>query len=173
MIKKNIFGLGEHSLIQTTGPIPTVVKYSSQTMEKCQSHTPLCSNKRFDDTPVVIKYLQDYASPNSNGTTTESTKIVKVNVEPTSNDSHLDNNCAKSIESHADCDHNYNTSNVLGAISQNPSKVSSDGQSQNKPEVVLTSSKCSSVEKSDMLHGSNVAEKKAIHQSSGEQVKLQ
>ncbi|CAB3996931.1 Hypothetical predicted protein [Paramuricea clavata] len=152
------------SSIQATGPVPTVIKYSTQPSEQSQPNPPHGSKNRLNDTPVVIKYLQEYTSPNSTDSTINS-KPITSQAEPKSKDFSI--NRSKSVESQVEADNNSAAMPVT--ISQKSPKTSFERHSLNKPEVVVSGSK--NVEQLRASYGSKRPEKKDLAQSTGKHLK--
>ena len=143
--------------------MPTVIKYSTQPSEQSQPNPPHGSKNRHNDTPVVIKYLQEYTSPNSTDSTMNS-KPITSQAEPKSKD--LSINMSKSIESQVEADNN----SAAMPISQKSRKTSFERHSLNKPEGVVSGGK--NVEQSQASHGSKRPEKKDLAQPTGKHVKV-
>ena len=110
--------------------MPTVIKYSSQPSQ--QHHPkPLHGGKnKLNDTPVVIKYLQDYTSPNSKDSSLNSRKS-ETQAEPKSEELSLKS--SKAIKTQMKTDDSR--AGVPIAINESP-KTSSERNCQNEPEGV-------------------------------------
>ena len=122
---------GEQSSIQATGPVPTVIKYSCQPAEQYHPEALQGSSKnQLNDTPVVIKYLQEYTSPNSKDSSSNSCKSES-HVEPKSDEMSISTNKAMNTQAKTDS----TEAAMCVAVNKSP-KTSSQRNSQNKPGVV-------------------------------------
>jgi hypothetical protein len=145
--------IGEHSSIQVTGPIPTVIKYSSQPLAQLEPSPPPSKTNKRNDTPVVIKYLQEYTSSDSKDSTLNDSKSTKSQQEPKSKED-LSMNSSISIESHVEADSNRHV--LPSTISEKSTKTSVEIASQNKREVVFFKSKNVCAGQLENSHGQGV-----------------
>ncbi len=149
--------------------MPTVIKYSSQPLE--QPNRAQGSKNRLNDTPVVIKYLQEYTSPNSKDSSVSSSKSTQSQRGPEDKDV-LFVNSRKSVESQAETDNN-STAAMPVTSSQKGHKTSFERHSQSKREVVVPEDKnVLGPEQPQASHDSKTPERRGLAQSTGEQVKI-
>ena len=129
-IYHHVPSLGEQSSIQATGPVPTVIKYSCQPSEQYHPEPFQGSSKnKLNDTPVVIKYLQEYTSPYSKDSSSNSCKSES-HVEPKSDEMSISTNKAMNTQEKTD-----STEAAMCVVNESP-KTSSQRNSQNKPGAV-------------------------------------
>ena len=111
--------------------MPTVIKYSSQPSQQHHPKPLHGSKNKLNDTPVVIKYLQDYRSPNSKDSSLNGRKS-ETQAEPKSEE--LSIKCSKAIKTQTKT--NDSRAGVPVAINESP-KTSSERNCQNEPEGVV------------------------------------
>ena len=154
--------------------MPTVIKYSSKPLEKSQSNPTHSKKNRLNDTPVVTKYLQEYAS-DSKDSTINSSKTTKsqLQLQPQIKDVLSINSSTQSGVSVRGAVKAANNNTVMPAtITKKSTKASVERHGQNKQDAVVSEGKNVSVEQqfSQHSHAEKVPEAKC--QSTGEQGKV-
>ena len=131
-IYHHVPSLGEQSSIQASGPVPTVIKYSCQPAEQYHPEPLQGSSKnKLNDTPVVIKYLQEYTSPYSKDSSSNSCKSES-QIEPKSDEmSRTSTNKAMNTQ-----EKTASTEAAMYVAVNESTKTSSQRNSQNKPGAV-------------------------------------
>ena len=149
---------GEHSSIQATGPVPTVIKYSTQPSQKSDSYVVDGNKSRLNDTPVVIKYLQEYASPSSKESSVNNSKSEQTQAKRNSKDTKTEDGDV--------------TTGVSATVSQKSPRKSVAIHSEIKPETVVSGDKNTGTEQSRASLVSKQREKENMGQPIVEPVKV-
>ena len=150
--------LGEQSSIQATGPVPTVIKYSSQPLKQPKTNPSLDGKHKPHDTPVVIKYLQEYNSEQS------SINSMQSNPSHESKDVPMGSNESVKGQSVATA--------IPATINKNSQQTLVKRNGQSEPEVV-SASKDVGEDSLKASHGSALPEKKSLGgEPAEEQIKV-